>query len=70
MVRSNNVTMAALAPFHDRMPVILPEAMLDPWLDPDIKDAAALKPILGQLPSEEMQAWPVSKDGLVTRICG
>jgi len=48
--------------FHDRMPVILPDAMIEPWLDLSIKDPAALKPIVAQFPTDELQEWPVSKD--------
>ena len=47
---------------HDRMPVILPNATIAPWLDPAIKDPVALKPILAQLPPDQLQEWPVSKD--------
>jgi putative SOS response-associated peptidase YedK len=48
--------------FHDRMPVILPAAMLGPWLDPTVKDVAKLKPILAQLPVDQMQEWSVTRD--------
>ncbi len=51
-----------MIPFHDRMPVILPHAMIEPWLDPAVTDTAKLKPILGQFAADEMQAWPVSRD--------
>ena len=54
--------LAMMAPFHDRMPAILPHAIFEPWLNPETKDVAQLKPILIRLPSDEMQAWPVSKD--------
>jgi putative SOS response-associated peptidase YedK len=48
--------------FHDRMPVILPDAMIGPWLDPENKTPDKLKPILAQFPAADMQEWPVSKD--------
>ena len=32
-----------MARFHDRMPVILPYAMIDHWLDPDIKDVGNVR---------------------------
>jgi putative SOS response-associated peptidase YedK len=51
-----------MAPFHDRMPVILPHAMFEPWLDPSLKDPEIVKPILMQYPSDEMRAWRVNKD--------
>ncbi|MGE3408256.1 MAG: SOS response-associated peptidase [Pirellulales bacterium] len=53
-----NEFMSAL---HDRMPVILPRSFVDHWLDPNVNDPAELKPLLAQYPSEDMQAWPVSK---------
>lgn len=46
---------------HDRMPVILPEAVIDHWLDPDVTDPAEIRPLLAQYPGEQIQFWPVSK---------
>jgi putative SOS response-associated peptidase YedK len=46
---------------HDRMPVILPRATIDHWLDPAVNERAELKPMLLQFPGEEMQSWPVGK---------
>ncbi|WP_010587891.1 SOS response-associated peptidase, partial [Schlesneria paludicola] len=51
-----------MEPLHDRMPVILTHALVDPWLDPAINDPAAIQPMLEHFPADEMQAWPVSKD--------
>ena len=51
-----------MAPLHDRMPVILSHALIDPWLDLAIKEPAQIQPMLGHFPADEMQAWPVSKD--------
>lgn len=48
--------------FHDRMPVILPHAMIERWLDPGLSQAERILPMLGQFPADEMQAWPVSRD--------
>ncbi len=50
-----------MAELHDRMPVILPRAMFDHWLDPAIVEPDAIKPLLAQFPSVEMRAWPVDK---------
>lgn len=36
----------AMAPIHDRMPVILPRDMVDRWLDPAIDDAATVRDML------------------------
>ena len=45
---------------HDRMPVILPPAAFEQWLDPEIEDPNTLKPFLRPFPQSEMVAWPVS----------
>lgn len=45
---------------HDRMPVILAPSAYDQWLDPQVKDPAALMPLLQSYPAEEMMAYPVS----------
>jgi putative SOS response-associated peptidase YedK len=47
-------------PVHDRMPVILPPAAWDLWLDPRAQDPAALRPWLAPYFAEEMSACPVS----------
>jgi len=52
---------AMMSRLHDRMPVILPRAIVDQWLDPVVSDVDELKPMLSQFPSDEMQAWPVAK---------
>jgi putative SOS response-associated peptidase YedK len=45
---------------HDRMPVILNPADYDLWLDPDVRDAKRLEPLLVPFTSDAMAAWPVS----------
>lgn len=47
---------------HIRMPVILPHAMIAPWLGPELKDPAKVQPILAQYPAGDMQDWEVSTD--------
>ncbi|HEX2883539.1 MAG TPA: SOS response-associated peptidase [Candidatus Limnocylindria bacterium] len=50
---------AVVASIHDRMPVILPAALVDTWLDP----AAPLEeivPLLGAADDDAVRAWPVS----------
>jgi putative SOS response-associated peptidase YedK len=47
---------------HDRMPVILPDAMVEPWLDPSKKTVEELQPILAQFSADQMQEWPVEKE--------
>ncbi len=48
-----------LAPLHDRMPVILERGDFASWLDPGVRDAAAVTPLLRPYPAEEMEAYPV-----------
>lgn len=53
-----------LAPIHDRMPVVLPEADWDRWLDPHPAtghaDLTALTDLLAPAPDEWFEAYPVS----------
>ena len=48
-----------LAPIHARMPVILPRAAEDRWLDPAVTDPADLLPLLVPYPPDQMVAYPV-----------
>lgn len=48
-----------LAPIHDRMPVILPEAAWDTWLDPEA-EPAALESLLVPAPDDSIAVYPVS----------
>jgi putative SOS response-associated peptidase YedK len=50
-----------LAPIHNRMPVILPRAAYDRWLDPAITDGAQVTPLLKSYPADQMIAYPVSR---------
>jgi len=45
---------------HNRMPVILPEAKWDTWLDPENNDVDALQQLLVPFPSDELEAWMVT----------
>jgi putative SOS response-associated peptidase YedK len=47
-------------PIHNRMPLILPEAHYDLWLDPEERKPEDLQPALRPFPSDEMAAYPVS----------
>lgn len=49
-----------VAQIHHRMPVILPPASYDAWLDPRTRDPQEVLPLLAPYPAEEMQAHPVS----------
>jgi putative SOS response-associated peptidase YedK len=46
---------------HPRMPLALPDAAWDVWLDPAQSDAAKLPELLHGAKAEEFQAWPVSR---------
>jgi putative SOS response-associated peptidase YedK len=48
-----------MEPIHNRMPVILPAATRDRWLDPSA-EADDLSTLLVPLPSDEMDAYAVS----------
>jgi putative SOS response-associated peptidase YedK len=43
-----------VAPVHDRMPVILTRAGEALWLDPTVRDPAALQPLLQPYPADQM----------------
>jgi len=47
-------------PIHDRMPVILPEAVEDRWLDPGEGSLDRLQALLVPYPAEEMDAYDVT----------
>jgi putative SOS response-associated peptidase YedK len=49
-----------LAPYHDRMPVILRPEDYDLWLDPNVRRAEQLRPLLRPYPHEGMSAYAVS----------
>jgi putative SOS response-associated peptidase YedK len=52
---------ALMAPIHDRMPVLIPQAQWARWLARDVQDPAAIAPLLVVPPPEGLQAWPVSR---------
>ena len=54
-----NDTIAAV---HDRMPVMLPPAAWDTWLDRDNRDLEALRELLVPAPSEFIRMHPVSTE--------
>lgn len=55
---------ATMKPFHDRMPVILPEADYERWLDPETSTEEAIA-LLKPWPDGELEAYEVG--GGVTR---
>ena len=46
---------------HHRMPVILPPETYDLWLDPAVREAEQLLSVLVPYPTEDMEAYPVSR---------
>ena len=48
-----------VAPFHDRMPVILRPEAEEVWLDPDLHEPAALEALYDPFPQAEMAEWSV-----------
>lgn len=50
-----------MRPIHDRMPVVLAPSEWSRWLDPDLKDAAAVAPLLRACPPDGWEAAPVSR---------
>ncbi len=49
-----------LRPIHDRMPVILDRESYALWCDPEIQDAAKVRPLLKPYPAERMNGYAVS----------
>jgi putative SOS response-associated peptidase YedK len=49
-----------MEPIHDRMPVILDPRDYDLWLDPKVKDAGKVLPLLQPYGGAELKAYPVS----------
>ncbi|MDQ1292302.1 MAG: hypothetical protein QG608_180 [Actinomycetota bacterium] len=49
-----------LRPIHDRRPVVLPPALWDAWLDPDLRDSHRVGELLQDLPPGRFLAEPVS----------
>ena len=50
-----------LRPIHPRMPVILPAASRELWLDPALKDAEFLQALLTPVTDRELAAWEIGR---------
>jgi len=46
---------------HPRMPVILAPEDYGLWLDPDVREAEPLLPLLNPYPDDVMEAYPVTR---------
>jgi putative SOS response-associated peptidase YedK len=51
---------ALMEPIHNRMPVILPAAAYERWLEPGESNPAQLQALIQPYPAEDMLAYPVS----------
>ena len=51
-----------MAAIHDRMPIVLPPAAWDTWLDRDVTDLDRLGELLVPAPSELITLRPVSTE--------
>jgi len=48
-------------PIHDRMPIIVPKADYEKWLDPKEREPEELNDVLRPYPASEMEAFAVSR---------
>ena len=53
---------ALMARIHDRMPAIIPREQHARWLDPALRDAAAIQPLIASCPAAELEAIPVGRE--------
>lgn len=53
---------STVSPLHDRMPVIVPPAAFDLWLDSDNVDATTAAALIVPAPDSLLEVWPVSTD--------
>ena len=47
-----------MARIHERMPVIIPRAQYARWLDPALRDPAAIQPMIASYPAAELRPSP------------
>jgi len=52
---------AAIAPIHDRMPVLLAPDAVATWLDPTLGDVDPLRALLRPCPAEWIESYPVDR---------
>jgi len=45
---------------HPRMPLLLDQQSLEPWLDPELTDRETIRHLVHHLPHERLTHWPVS----------
>lgn len=49
------------AEVHDRMPLILDDASLEPWLDPDLTERETIRCVVRHIDAGLIEHWPVSR---------
>ncbi|MGR4068266.1 SOS response-associated peptidase [Billgrantia sp. C5P2] len=49
------------AEVHDRMPLILDEASIEPWLDPDLTDRETIRNVVRHIDAGLIEHWTVSR---------
>ena len=51
----------AAGEIHDRSPLVLPDAMLDAWLNPRMADPQSVRALIASVPPPVLNPYPVSK---------
>jgi len=51
----------AAGEIHDRSPLVLPDTMLDAWLDPKLTDPGSVRELIKSVPPPILNPYPVSK---------
>ena len=51
----------AAGEIHDRSPLVLPDDMLDTWLDPKLTDPGSVRELIASVPPPVLNPYPVSK---------
>ncbi|MDW5378594.1 SOS response-associated peptidase [Halomonas sp. HP20-15] len=46
---------------HSRMPLVLDDESLEPWLDPDLTDRESIRHLIRHLPVDALTSWAVSQ---------
>jgi putative SOS response-associated peptidase YedK len=52
----------AAGQIHERSPLVLPDGMIDDWLNPTLTDLGAVRELVAAVPNPELQPYPVSRD--------
>lgn len=52
----------AAGEIHDRSPVVLTDAVIDDWLNPELTDLTKVRELLAAVPAPSLQLYPVSRE--------